>query len=77
MVHNLKSKNSKILKGHTSWVRSVAWSPNNKYLMSGCKDETIKLWDIHTGRCLKTLKILKPYRGMNISEIKVQKASAF
>lgn len=38
--------------------------------MSGCKDETIKLWDIHTGRCLKTLKILKPYQGMNISEIK-------
>lgn len=70
IVRNLNTNTSKILKGHTSWVRSIAWSPNNKYLMSGCKDETIKLWHIYTGECLKTLKILKPYQDMNIMGIK-------
>jgi WD40 repeat protein len=32
-------------------------------------DETIKLWDINTGKCLKTLRADRPYEGMNITRI--------
>jgi len=34
--------------------------------MSGSHDETIKLWDVRTGECLKTLRADRLYEGMNI-----------
>jgi WD40 repeat protein len=30
---------------------------------------TIKLWDIKTGECLKTLKSDRPYENMNITDV--------
>jgi len=39
-------------------------------LASGGRDEIIKIWDIQTGECLKTLKIDRPYQNMNITAIK-------
>jgi WD40 repeat protein len=58
------------LKGHSNWVRSVAWSPTplssplernggsqGRYLLaSGSDDQTIKLWEIETGECQQTLQ---------------------
>jgi len=44
------------LEGHTSWVRSVAFSPDGKLLASGSDDDTIKLWDVATGREVRTLE---------------------
>jgi WD40 repeat protein len=37
-------------EGHTSGVNSVAFSPDGKLLASGSSDETIKLWEVATGR---------------------------
>jgi WD40 repeat protein len=34
------------LQGHSSWVYSIAFSPDGKYLASGSQDETVKLWSI-------------------------------
>ncbi|MBW4506954.1 MAG: hypothetical protein KME64_10625 [Scytonematopsis contorta HA4267-MV1] len=45
---------------------TVVFSPNGKILASSGQDETIKLWDVETGKCLKTLVSEKPYEGMNI-----------
>jgi WD40 repeat protein len=38
-------------------------------LASGSADETVKLWDVKTGECLKTLLNERPYEGMNITGV--------
>ncbi|MBD1925639.1 serine/threonine protein kinase [Trichocoleus sp. FACHB-90] len=43
------------LKGHSKWVRSVAFSPDGQLLASGSQDETIKLWQPSTGKEIHTL----------------------
>ena len=38
------------LRGHSSWVRSVAYSPDGKHIVSGSWDRTVKIWDSTTGK---------------------------
>jgi WD40 repeat protein len=54
------------LQGHSKGVQSIAFSPEGQILATGSEDETIKLWDVQTGTCLKTLRAMQPYEGMNI-----------
>ena len=42
--------------GHSSSVFSVAFSPDGKTLASGSLDFTVKLWDVSTGKELRTLE---------------------
>jgi WD40 repeat protein len=39
-------------------------------LASGSQDETIKLWDVKTGECVKTLRADRLYEGMSITDVK-------
>jgi WD40 repeat protein len=40
---------------HPSWVWRVSYSPDGKTLASASQDKTVKLWDVGTGKELKTL----------------------
>ena len=37
------------LQGHTESVRSVAFSPDGRHIVSGSDDSTIRVWDAQTG----------------------------
>lgn len=41
--------------GHTKSANTVAFSPDNRWLASGGRDNVIKLWDLATGDVLRTL----------------------
>ena len=43
------------LKGHTNWVTTLHFSPDGKRLVSGSWDQSLKLWDVATGRELSTI----------------------
>jgi len=45
---------SKIFQGHTGVVTSVQLSADGRLALSGSWDKTIRLWEVATGRCLRT-----------------------
>ena len=53
------------LKGHSSYLNSVCWSPDGKYLASGSDDNTVKIWDAKSGECIQTL----PGHSVSVSSV--------
>jgi WD40 repeat protein/predicted Ser/Thr protein kinase len=50
------SQDIQTMQGHARLVWSVAFSPDGAYALSGSDDNTLKLWDIKTGKCLQTME---------------------
>ncbi|MCY6494585.1 beta-propeller domain-containing protein [Leptolyngbya sp. GGD] len=43
------------LTGHTAWVNGVAVTPNGRYILSASWDNTVKVWELSTGKEVRTL----------------------
>ncbi|TRU96403.1 MAG: protein kinase, partial [Microcystis wesenbergii Mw_QC_S_20081001_S30] len=56
----------KTLTGHSDEVFSVAYSPDGRYLASGSIDQTIKIWEVATGKELRTLTVYSYLYGADV-----------
>jgi WD40 repeat protein len=50
------SRHNHINQLHSDWVQSVALSPDDQAALSGSGDRTLKLWEVATGKLLRTLR---------------------
>ncbi|MEP4195696.1 MAG: TIR domain-containing protein, partial [Aliishimia sp.] len=44
------------ISGHEDWVRSVAFSPDGRRIVSGAHDKTLRIWDTRSGDQLQVLR---------------------
>ncbi len=44
----------RVLQGHTQRVFAVRFSPDGRFVLTGSTDQTARLWEVATGRCLHT-----------------------
>lgn len=60
------------LEDHSGWVGSVVFSHDGTHLASASGDQTIKIWDASSGKCLQTLNI-----GRSLSNILFDTTGSF
>lgn len=46
-----------VLRAHTGWVQAVSFSADSLRLASVCEDDTVRIWDVVKGECVKTLEV--------------------
>jgi WD40 repeat protein len=56
-----------VLAGHRDGISSVAFSADGKNIVSGSYDQTVRLWQVATGRELATLQTPQVIHGVAIS----------
>jgi hypothetical protein len=49
----------KTMEGHTGLVTGVIVTPDGRRAVSASTDETMRVWDLQTGKCLRVLKLPK------------------
>ena len=64
------------LSGHSNSVYAAGFSPDGTRIVSGSYDNTLKLWDAHSGTCLMTIANLPDNETASWSEKELKLLSA-
>ncbi|XP_061597715.1 ribosome biogenesis protein bop1 [Cololabis saira] len=48
---------SLVYRGHTGLVRSISVSPSGQWLASGSDDGSVRVWEVSSSRCMKTIQV--------------------
>jgi WD40 repeat protein len=68
-IYNAKTKElAHTLNGHTGGILSVVISPDDTFIVTGSCDQTIKIWDAKTKKCIHTLDLQSLGQGYQIIE---------
>ncbi|KAJ6262618.1 Beta-TrCP [Drechslerella dactyloides] len=54
-IQPLQGRMIRILKGHHNYVYCLNFNPQGNMIVSGSYDEAVRIWDIRSGNCQKTL----------------------
>ena len=46
-----------VIAGHKLGISDVSWSTDSTLICTASDDKTIRIWDVGTKKCLKTLKV--------------------
>ena len=60
-IRNNKDHYYQSLEHHTDWCNDIVICCNGKYLISASSDTTVKVWNVHKGFCMSTLRTHKDY----------------
>jgi WD40 repeat protein len=56
---NAQSPRLMVPIGHTNAIKSIAFSKDGKFIVTGSEDKTVKVWDVNTGSLLQNFAIAK------------------
>ena len=57
------------LRGHTADVTATRFLGAGEQILSSSYDGTLRFWDVHKGTCLRTIRLPRPYEGMQIGGV--------
>ncbi|GAB6032701.1 Ribosome bioproteinsis protein 1 [Chamberlinius hualienensis] len=59
-LHPFPTQLALAFKGHKGMVRSISIEPSGQFFASGSDDCTVKVWEIRTARCIRTITLEGP-----------------
>jgi WD40 repeat protein/serine/threonine protein kinase len=61
---------AQLFEGHTDWVTAVSLSADGRWALSAScdQDQTLRLWEVSTGKCLQTFPSIGEVSSISLSE---------
>jgi len=56
---------------HPDEVRFVQWHPGYKYVVTYCVDGSVRVWDLHTAKCVRLLQTMTGHRTSTVSAMRL------